>query len=1484
MTKGLLGKKGKIGLATGLSACILLGLVAFTPKGQGFERNEIEYDRNEMLYLSDIDYIASMSKSGYGSFVIDKTPSNADLTLKIENSVFSFPKGIWAHATSTLVYDLEGLDYNYFTSFIGINSTASASTNGVKFFVYTSVDGKTWDLKTDASPGVTNLNNASLVTVDIKGAKYLKLYVDSNGGNGNDHSIFADAKLVKELDTTSIVPTVAEYDAKIKTFDGKDLAGEYELTLLQRQLVSNVGSYTINRLANESIENKEMLSWLMNDLENLREFMLGGTPEGGSYYNALTVLSRLYKNYKSDLDNKTLLNNKWDSSLTYSDLYRKMMFAISLTHSQNVGLWMQASAAENKSDPVRRYAIFRYLHKNGKFVVTKSNDKTPWFEYLRVEEMRFIMNNLIDDEEIIWLNAYVQSKIDAAPNSAEGLLTPHSYIAYVWPNYGNPIYYDPANVEYFNDLFAIPDGSDSSKKIGMFDASFTIPGGVDVPEYTLKVTRGTADYKLYKVWMNFRNKFGTGAVCGGISKSGSNIRATHGIPATVIGQPGHAALLYYTKNTAGQGYWGIDNDVSGWTLSEKGERMLLGWGNAGYQRGYSVVYMVLAQEAINDYDNLVKAEEYIMLAKTYEENLAKQEELYRKALSIQPINIDAWYGLIQTYNASNSKTEKEYYDLAAEIADALMAFPLPMYHLTNLINAKLTSVEYKYLFTLLQTRTLTEGSTLANGSDLVLQPGVTRTEANYLLGKIDKSIATFSFDGEQAGKIVLSSRFDGSGVRWDYSLDGKNTWKEVSFTGEEEHSLKLTEEEIESITAENDIYVHIVGVNYSEENLYKIDILKQNAPAGIYNNDLENKVVGVTDYMEWRMKDSSTWTLFKDEEPDLTGDKTVIVRARRHDIYLTSEEQSLEFTTDIIDEHRKYVSIKHLSIAGVSSEATAQGRYAKNIIDGNIYTNWHSAWNGSDLDKYIIIKLDRPIYLSALEYLPVEGGNGKILTGEISGSMDGENFTEITTVNWANNDAIKTVEIDESVRVKYIKIKGVRTSSASSLSFIAAKMFNIYEDTTKIIVPTASIEYDKTTATNQDVTVKLINPSTEITMTNNDGKDTYTFTENGEFTFVFVDKDGNVGSTTAKVDWIDKIAPTAGIAYNITTYTTREVIASLVNISEDIIITNNDGKNTYTFKKNGEFTFTFKDKAGNEGSVSAKVDWIDSSNPTAEILYSTTDKTSEPVKVSLVNASRPIKVVNNKGQFDYTFTKNGEFTFEFIDEQGRLGKATAKVDWIETTEKTPTNSETNKPETSDKTNQNTNSEKEVENSNSEENNISVLEKDRYTYNNITLELPKNTIKEKVILKTSKLPLTEEIKSKIKGDLKYFDIYFLDEKFQKSLISSVDMTLTIVLDKNKEFLGIYEVDKDKNIKELEYKKIDNQKIEIKQNAMKEYIIAYKEEAEINENEQTTNDNSDIEINTAVEENIDYNFKWLPVIVIFILLTVAFLFKKNNKKNY
>ena len=50
--------------------------------------------------------------------------------------------------------------------------------------------------------------------------------------------------------------------------------------------------------------------------------------------------------------------------------------------------------------------------------------------------------------------------------------------------------------------------------------------------------------------------------------------------------------------------------------------------------------------------------------------------------------------------------------------------------------------------------------------------------------------------------------------------------------------------------------------------------------------------------------------------------------------------------------------------------------------------------------------------------------------------------------------------------------------------------------------------------------------------------------------------------------------------------------------SETIVITNNNTSREFTFTQNGEFTFKFEDEAGNEGTLSAQVDWIESEDPT----------------------------------------------------------------------------------------------------------------------------------------------------------------------------------------------------------------------------------------------------------------------------------------------
>lgn len=1180
----------------GLSSMIIGLFLQFKSINRGPVIESVPYQRltyntESYRYLSDIDYIKEQSNVAWGSILLDQSAdtkiNNGLITLIVDGKKTPFIKGVFAHATSTVVYDISSYDYDFFTAYLGVDASRENNGNGVKFAIYTSTDGENWDLRTAEKPPVLKGTSEALsVKIDIKGVKYLKLYAHNNGNESSDHAVYADAKLIKEdyvedTSTVDFIKTVEEYDNILANTNVSNALVSNELTVLQREFVKNVGYDVLQAFVRYNDDNKQAISWLMNDLKNLKLYITGGAPEG-SYINSIKVLSELYKNYKQDFNNTEV--TKYGTVL--GDLYTRMALSLSLTHSKLVGLWMQASQPENQSNAVVRYALYKQMHADGHFVVTDSIDITKWFESYSIEEMRFVMNNNIDDEEILWLNEYTQSFVDKNPNQPWKYLTPHPYMAYVWPNYGREEFHDPERYDYWDEKFN-----------GIFS------------KYNVTYRPG-----LYKVWMNFRNEFGTGAVCGGISKTGSNIRGSHGIPSAVIGQPGHAAIIYYTQDAQGRGYWGIDNDVSGWTLSEKGERMLLGWGNASYTRGsYQVVYMALAQEVLNDYETYEKSKEMVVLAQAYENDLAKQEEAYRKALEIQPLNIDAWYGLINNFNANEAKTENDYYALVEELTSSLKYFPLPMYQLSNLIKPKLVDVTNSYKFMLLQTRTLKEASVVPNNDTenyYVYQPSLTRVEANYLLGKVDNSIATFSFDGDDAGKIVLSSRFDGNGVRWDYSLDGKKNWEEKAFTAEEEHKLQLTEEELNSISDENDIYVHIVGVNYDEENLYKIDIHSTKAPKNLYNNDLENKVIGATDTMEWRLientssskknskvKSLNNWTSFGEELPDLTGDKTVEVRYGRHGVNLESESLTFEFTKDKIDETKKYVSIEHLSIDSYSTQSKDGKRpyYAPNAIDGNAYTLWHTDFSINVLNEetkpFITIKLDVPKVISEVEFLPIKYKTNDpcdIKNATVYISDDGTNWTEAGKVeNLEQNQDMKKVPLDKSVSGQYVKLEFDTYNM-----FAAVAMINLYEDTTKRVAPTASIEYSTTEPTNKDVTVRLVNPSTDITITNNNASSEYTFSENGVFVFEFVDSFGTEGKATAIVNNIDKVAPKAEITYSTKDKTEDEVVVTLTNESEPITIVNNDGNNTYTFKENGTFEFIFRDKAGNESKIEVIVDWI----------------------------------------------------------------------------------------------------------------------------------------------------------------------------------------------------------------------------------------------------------------------------------------------------
>ena len=102
----------------------------------------------------------------------------------------TYPKGVGAHANSTIPVDLTGLNCTRFQSVIGIDDEV-ANQGTVRFQVW---NGTTTMLTQSAV--ITGASATATIDIDITGINNLRLVVTDNGdGNGYDHADWADAKL-----------------------------------------------------------------------------------------------------------------------------------------------------------------------------------------------------------------------------------------------------------------------------------------------------------------------------------------------------------------------------------------------------------------------------------------------------------------------------------------------------------------------------------------------------------------------------------------------------------------------------------------------------------------------------------------------------------------------------------------------------------------------------------------------------------------------------------------------------------------------------------------------------------------------------------------------------------------------------------------------------------------------------------------------------------------------------------------------------------------------------------------------------------------------------------------------------------------------------------------------------------------------------------------------------------------------------------------
>lgn len=913
------------------------------------------------------------------------------LQVKTRGEKVTFPKGIFAHAPLTVIYDVSELKDKYpnFAGYLGIDSR-SGGGNGVIFKISVSDDKNSWEEIYNS--GVVTINDAVYVNLSMKGKKYIKLEAGNNGEDSRDHVVYADAGFVTNDYTPSEnynapIKTVAEYDEELSKINVRDKneVNNNTQTIYQRELVNQAGFYTINKVYEMKDERgnklyKDAIEYLLKDKEALYYYINGGPkPSQGTYENSLIAFGKLYNAYKGKLDNNSENDLNIRLAVSVASAYANPKTVRFWTGNDNPNSGVEAV---QKEDPVRRYATYKKLSEQGNYMdristlakePSRNMGNAIWsgkqFRELSVPMMRWVVDSRMHEDEFEWLAQYITQWASEEKNKNKNFIDSYMYV-----------HNKQGNWQYTDEKYYSQEKRAEWNKKYKFD---------DFKSFDDNAKYGTKD--LIRSWIVWEE----GGVCGAYAKTYANLAEVAGRPSIVTGQPAHAAALTWQwvsdggPDHKGQYEWRIQNNA--WSLRETSseyEDYLLGWGNRrkmgniDTNRNRASSYTLLATDVIQDWDAYVMAKKYTLLANSLKDFSAKREVYYR-ALTESPRYLDATYGMLDMYLNKPDLTSAELNRFMKETASRYTYYPMVMADLLREIelSGKLTDPVHMAELYMERQRALEEAYTLrkdtknltADDYEKTRQPWYAGDVARAILEKDHSRIASFSFDGDNAGKIVLTKNLTEKGLKMKYSLDGGKTWKPY-----EQNGLK-----------------------------------NQNR---------------------------------------FTGEKKVTVRRGSHGQYVASKTAEYQFKNADDKNEEKYLQLQYVSMHEFSSQQNEGNQAAKNLIDGQRNTNWHSKWDVQDKKEYSV-KFDKARRISKLEYVSSVGGsNGRWEEVEIYGSNDGKTWTKIGQSGQLANDVnAKEIKVDSSKAWQYIKVKGLHSYShdGNKDKYFSGSMLNFFEDTTK---------------------------------------------------------------------------------------------------------------------------------------------------------------------------------------------------------------------------------------------------------------------------------------------------------------------------------------------------------------------------------------------------------------------------------------------------
>lgn len=162
-----------------------------SPNGKASQVYEFDIDTSR-TYLSDLTR-NSDSTNGYGSIHDDLTIDGNPLTLMDANGTKRvFAKGIGAHATCNLIYDLPAdAGYTDMSVYVGIDANEGSGDSSAAFRIFGD------DEKLAETAEMLHGTPMELLLVPVEGVNTLRLYADKGEADYVDHVDFADAKLLK---------------------------------------------------------------------------------------------------------------------------------------------------------------------------------------------------------------------------------------------------------------------------------------------------------------------------------------------------------------------------------------------------------------------------------------------------------------------------------------------------------------------------------------------------------------------------------------------------------------------------------------------------------------------------------------------------------------------------------------------------------------------------------------------------------------------------------------------------------------------------------------------------------------------------------------------------------------------------------------------------------------------------------------------------------------------------------------------------------------------------------------------------------------------------------------------------------------------------------------------------------------------------------------------------------------------------------------